>query len=572
MSSLIALEKSIDTIKRAIDGITDFLSVSLRIANAHTVDFYTRHVWKELIAVPPDSVLAVICNTSLDHEGAPDGAARHTYGFCEDTKRLVDVGGFLRATKLRSLPASGVCVPLQQLMDALHVHGQPLQPEEDGTLEPDEFMNSKKSHEVQILSEVVVSLARCCRLQQVVDVGSGKGYLCSFLSLRYGLRVYGVDSSSSNTHGARERNRKLKKYSKAYRRRSRTRARGGPREAGGRSWSRADGGRASNSGSRGSADGVSGDEADVHPDGAGPEPEDPFLGLLPLEAAEPPPFRAPPAELSPEERERRKQENLERKSKGSRDEGLYSPLTSYVTAETELREIIAELEDAVLVGLHTCGDLAPSTLRMFAAKPELRALCSVSCCYHLLSEEFDQAAPERPVGGVWGFPMSQYLRDQAWFCGRNARMSACLALERVAVGKGLPTESLFYRAVFHVILQDHYNAFKSEKRVGNVYSKAGSFVDYVRKALRKLELDESKLSDSLVQSYHDKYRPRMKEMEAFNMLKVSLAPCIEGLILLDRLCYLKEQEKPFFCELVRLFDPLMSPRCYGIIGLKKLQM
>ncbi|KPP62942.1 hypothetical protein Z043_118836 [Scleropages formosus] len=148
---------------------------------------------------------------------------------------------------------------------------------------------------------------------------------------------------------------------------------------------------------------------------------------------------------------------------------------------------------------------------------------------------------KRPVGGVWGFPMSQYLRDQAWFCGRNARMSACLALERVAVGKGLPTESLFYRAVFHVILQDHYNAFKSEKRVGNVYSKAGSFVDYVRKALRKLELDESKLSDSLVQSYHDKYRPRMKEMEAFNMLKVSLAPCIEGLILLDRLCYLKEQ-------------------------------
>lgn len=33
----------------------------------------------------------------------------------------------------------------------------------------------------------------------------------------------------------------------------------------------------------------------------------------------------------------------------------------------------------------------------------------------------------------------------------------------------------------------------SEKRVGNVYSKASSFVDYVRRALRKLELDESKV-------------------------------------------------------------------------------
>lgn len=44
-----------------------------------------------------------------------------------------------------------------------------------------------------------------------------------------------------------------------------------------------------------------------------------------------------------------------------------------------------------MVGLHTCGDLAPSTLRMFVSKPELVAVCSVGCCYHLLSEEFDPA-------------------------------------------------------------------------------------------------------------------------------------------------------------------------------------
>lgn len=35
--------------------------------------------------------------------------------------------------------------------------------------------------------------------------------------------------------------------------------------------------------------------------------------------------------------------------------------------------------------------------------------------------------------------------------------------------------------------------FCSAKRVGNVYSKAKSFVDYVRRALRRLELDESKV-------------------------------------------------------------------------------
>ncbi|MEQ2193610.1 hypothetical protein XENOCAPTIV_005709, partial [Xenoophorus captivus] len=228
--------------------------------------------------------------------------------------------------------------------------------------------------------------------------------------------------------------------------------------------------------------------------------------------------------------------------------------------------------EAVVVGLHTCGDLAASTLRMFAAKPELSAVCGVGCCYHLLSEEFNLDGLEKPLQTVCGFPLSQYLCNQSWFCGRNARMSACLALERVSLGQGIQMESLFYRAVLHVILRDHYSSYKSEKRVGNVYSKAKSFVDYVRRALRRLELDDSKLCDSDIQSYHDTYEARMDEMHAFNLLKVTLAPCIEGLILLDRLCYLKEQENVSFSALVQLFDPLLSPRCYAVVGLKSHAM
>lgn len=42
-----------------------------------------------------------------------------------------------------------------------------------------------------------------------------------------------------------------------------------------------------------------------------------------------------------------------------------------------------------MVGLHTCGDLAANTLRIFTAKPEIKAVCSVGCCYHLLSEQFE---------------------------------------------------------------------------------------------------------------------------------------------------------------------------------------
>ncbi|XP_038842938.1 methyltransferase-like protein 25 isoform X4 [Salvelinus namaycush] len=571
---------SLETIQKKIDAVKLFLSVSLSIANAHTVDFYTCDVWDQFMAVPPVEVLTEI-TLNGDHKRAPEHYLNHgnakkiTFGFCDDSKRLVDVAEFLEAAYAHSLPGLGVCVGRTELLQSLrHTdNAQPLEEVPGAVVESDEFMNSKKSHEVQAMSEVVASLAQRCRVKQVIDVGSGKGYLCSFLSLRYGLQVYGIDSSSVNTHGAQERNRKLKKYSRAYQRHSKANRTPTVVPPSGQE-----------------------DLEDIAPeDNSLPEldqsdpasaPEEPFLSALCVGMVEPTSPRVPPSELSLEERERRKRENLDRKARSWVNSGgmgsgmLYSPLTSYVTAETELKEIIGELEDAVMVGLHTCGDLAPSTLRMFVAKRELLSVCSVGCCYHLLSEEFDptrqghyMARGERkecPSSSVCGFPLSGYLREQSWFCGRNARMSACLALERVSKGQGIQMESLFYRAVLHVILRDHYSSFKSEKRVGNVYSKATSFVDYVWRALRRLELDESKLSDGVIQGYHDTYRPRMVEMEAFNMLKVTLAPCIEGLILLDRLCYLKEQEDVAFSTLVQLFDPLLSPRCYGVVGVKAL--
>ncbi|KAL7828079.1 hypothetical protein AOLI_G00312310 [Acnodon oligacanthus] len=611
---------SADDLKRRMDEVQRFLSVSLSIANAHTVDFYTRDVWHTFVAVSPEEVLTAMSSARGRTGAAEDALTLNeniSFGFCDTTKKLVDVAALLRAAKAHSLAGLEVCVQREAVMDALRMMSADAQDGiSDGAVVPNEFMNSKKAHEVPAMSEVVASLAKCCRAKQVIDVGSGKGYLCSFLSLQYGLQVFGIDCSTVNTHGAQERNRKLKRFSRAYQRHSRVKSNQevSPKDTSSRNVEEERAGQWHRVPTEHEGTAMEGSERDrsteqvenhagidveshmaevqscasAEPsindrsitngprdcavDSTDADSEDTFFTTLSPDIMEQATPRVPPSQLSLEERERRKRDNLERKVRDGRgntdNRNLFSPLTSYVTAETELRTLITELEDAVMVGLHTCGDLAPSTLRMFVAKPELQAVCSVGCCYHLLSEQFDQDGQDCETA-VYGFPMSQYLREQACFCGRNARMSACLALERVSVGGGLPMESLFYRAVLHVILRDHYDAHKSEKRVGNVYSKASSFVDYVRRALRKLDLDESKLSDSVIQSFHDLYRPRMSEMVAFNMLKVTLAPCIEGLILLDRLCYLKEQENVSCSALVQLFDPLLSPRCYAVIGIKR---
>ncbi|KAM7057303.1 putative methyltransferase-like protein 25 isoform 2-T2 [Acridotheres tristis] len=589
---------------RALRRAARFVRRALPLCRAHTVEFFTRGLWERLVAPRPDAVLEALraagplarplaAGSGTGAAAAPCDDDIFSSTFCENSGKLINVHLFALAAKYYSLSNLGVCTPLEDVLEALKGDS------EGATgIKPDEFMNNKKSHEVQVMSELVDGIANYCGIKQVIDIGSGKGYLSSFLSMQYNLKVYGIDSSSSNTNGAHERNRKLKKHWRAYQSR-------GKEALKSQSLEKANDkpveseincktineellNNANSPQNQGQAT-----IQDLLPScgftematrETNTEAEDDLvtetqshetklseevlaiLNVLPADAVEDFSSSYNCVELCEEEKVQRKIASLQTKARKSSESNLYSPLTSCITAETELNDIITDLEDCMMVGLHTCGDLAANTLRIFTAKPEIKAVCSVGCCYHLLSEQFENQ--EECHDQVWGFPMCQYLKDKGWCCGRNARMSACLALERVAVGQMLPIESLFYRAVLQVIIEEIYGVAKSDRHVGKTFSKSSSFVDYVRRSLKKLELDNSKLPDSCIMDYYEKYKHRMIELEAFNMLKVVLAPCIEVLILLDRLCYLKEQENIAWSGLVKLFDPVKSPRCYAVIALK----
>lgn len=56
-----------------------------------------------------------------------------------------------------------------------------------------------------------------------------------------------------------------------------------------------------------------------------------------------------------------------------------------------------------------------------------------------------------------------------------------------------------------------------------------------------------------------------QKLNTFYQLRSLFAPLIEGLILLDRLTFLLEQPKVQEAHLVRLFDAVISPRCYALI-------
>lgn len=598
----LSADVGLDLVKSKIKRLTDFLDFYLKIANAHTVDFYTKDVWNELVAVPPETVISGILYTQAENTREGKGGS-----VWDQSQKLNNVAAYMGITRDHSLPNLGVCTPLDDLQQELWGDKQ-----KEMFLKTSTFMNTKKSHEVEVMSEIVACFAKYCNIQQVIDVGSGKGYLSSYLSMQYGLSVYGIDSSTTNTIGANERNRKLERYWKVYQRQTKPPTQISepehPKEEQmhnvenvteikeqvglvGEQAKRTETLRGHGQSLIQTPISTTFGDSEIYNKNNGETSaetfrsdeyygsENAFLEFLSTDAVEVASQERQNKYLDDKEKERRKNAGLEAKAKRIKEANLYSPITLHVTSTTELHDIASDVKDSMVVGLHTCGDLASSTLRIFITKPEIKAVCSVGCCYHLLSEEFELLDnKEVSSQGPWGFPMSQYLRSCAWHCGRNARMSACLPFERVTFGHAqLPLESLFYRAVLQVIIKEHFGNEETSntvqrtkvKHVGKIYFKSSSFVDYTRKATEKLGMDSSKMSANLIQGYYDRYMPRMKELEAFNLLKVALAPCIEGLILLDRLCYLKEQQNVAWSALVQLFDPVKSPRCYAIIGMKK---
>lgn len=251
----------------------------------------------------------------------------------------------------------------------------------------------------------------------------------------------------------------------------------------------------------------------------------------------------------------------------------YKTTTKLIDFDTNLIEMVKEqfpdsnATQFCLAGLHTCGNLGPNCLRLFHQNPHIKALCNVGCCYHLLIEEFvvdpfynRDKVKDNP--GV-GFPMSEFLRAKGFYLGRNARNLAAESIERSAFNRENPNDKLGYRAMLEIVLLQ-LEADVS-KQVGKL--KCSDFVDYARKALRRLDVDGSGISEEFLKDLESKFHVELEQLKVFYLYRMTYAPILEGVILLDRLLFLKESgyENSF---LVKLFDPVVSPRCCSILAFK----
>lgn len=265
----------------------------------------------------------------------------------------------------------------------------------------------------------------------------------------------------------------------------------------------------------------------------------------------------------------------------------YKTTTHFITPTTDFRHLFGHhfSESSTgfcLSGLHTCGNLAASCLRIFTDNLDINSCCNIGCCYHLLQEEFvsdnffvDRSNVLEESGQHFGFPMSDYLRQQQYGLGRNARMLAAQSLDRTVAENELPAPSLFYRALLERLIVDQNASAKYCTQVGRIKN-CKSFADYVRKTSKRtcvptISADDKIMDDYRLNEIFEKHRIECAKMKLFYLIRMCYAPVLECVVLLDRFLYMKEKALPrdVTC-LVRLFDPVVSPRCYGVIAVKDI--
>ncbi|XP_013112268.2 probable methyltransferase-like protein 25 [Stomoxys calcitrans] len=498
---------SITQICRRLDAILKFMTPYWPWVNCHMVNFLTDNHWQTFV---PEKLQEELKNQESI------GECIESIFWTNDGKgglKFSQTLTFLQETEANSLTAFPEIVLTKKEFEetVLKIYRQ-----EENIVSIKEFLSEKKRHEVEITASLVNDLIqgtlRDRKIPIIVDAGDGKGYLSSRLALEYGYQVLGIDSNPTNTENAIERNRKLKKAWNGLKERAELQSKG----------------------------------------------------------------------ITPPRRGRQKQKPLPTDATNAGDTcnmlDNYKTMDKFITTDLNLPNLIeqtypnADRESTVcLTGLHTCGNLAATCLKLFEHQTQCKLVCNIGCCYHLLREiysgtEFFGNKQISDLNQEFGFPLSSYLQSKHLKLGRNARMLAAQSIDRTRSSKELPNISLFYRSLFEVLVCEQRPELKDTIQVGKL-KKFNNFGEYVELCKKKYLV----LQDIPLERVHTlaaEVEKNKHYLDMFYLLRMSFAPVLESIILLDRLLFLLEKghDKSY---LVAAFDAVVSPRRFAIISIKE---
>lgn len=207
-----------------------------------------------------------------------------------------------------------------------------------------------------------------------------------------------------------------------------------------------------------------------------------------------------------------------------------------------------------IVGLHPCGDLGATLLRLFNQSTTAIFINMVSCCYMKLT-----------LKPAIGYPLSEHSKMYEFNLDYLACEAACHAIEsyrdNLSEGDYSHLKIHSYRAALECLLS------KLDMRhcsVNNVKYRDGlGFYDYSQQATQKYNLsflrEDVTALDAIVEA-------TWTDVVKFYSVRLLLAPLVESAILYDRFLFVIESGA--HCDIVSAFDSKISARSHVLYARK----
>ncbi|XP_046839091.1 LOW QUALITY PROTEIN: methyltransferase-like protein 25B, partial [Xenia sp. Carnegie-2017] len=442
------------------------------------------------------------------------------------------------------------------------------------------YVKRKKQYEIDILSKLIFEVAKKLQCWDIVDVGAGLGHLSRTLNYEYGLRVLTIEGEGCHRKQAEKIDEKVRSKFKKH------------------------------------------DKGSQDEQGLG-------RNLIHI-------TRYIDSDITVEEFSN---VVLEAFSKMENSEGF---------EKTKQRFII--------VGLHTCGDLAATLLRVYTHCSNAVAIISVGCCYMKLTHEnlnsdqnkkiltrkenssneneaslsarantnasegfeikfqenrnissfqssenknemknsacrmdemknsacrMDSKKPADQINCftkremILGYPLSEYVRRSSKHrMVYNAFECACHAVERYQkkLQDRSPTLKLhYYRAMLEMLLKQK-DPGSERRQIRTLRTKKAakmSLSEYVHNACATLKIQDIPTHQDILKitAIHEN---KEFHVVVFYVLRLLMAPLVEGLLLVDRLMFIEENCFDSTCRITKLFDPRISPRNFALLSQKQI--
>jgi len=173
----------------------NFINIYQKLIDCHLVDFITEELWDKCL---PEKLRVELENIDMSSD------------IWTENNTDSELSNFIQLTRSLSLESCPAVMCVDDLPKLLPQSFKEHLIENKLVFQKSEFMNTKKSHEIEVLGKVIAEMALSTR-SLVIDAGAGKAYLSTYLSEQFNIPVLAIDSSQVCYKGAINRQEKIQK-------------------------------------------------------------------------------------------------------------------------------------------------------------------------------------------------------------------------------------------------------------------------------------------------------------------------------------------------------------------------